>query len=100
MERFDVLVLGGGSAGCVLAARLSENPDRSVCLVEAGPDYGPYGNGAWPEDLLDARLRRVGARLDLPGARVVPRPRGSDAADASDRARRSFSLAPGFRRRR
>jgi len=32
---YDVLVLGGGAAGCALAARLSENPDRSVCLVEA-----------------------------------------------------------------
>jgi choline dehydrogenase len=56
MERsYDVLVLGGGAAGCALAARLSENPDRSVCLVEAGPDYGHYDEGLWPEDLLDAR---------------------------------------------
>ena len=39
--RFDVLVLGAGTAGCVLASRLSEEPERSVCLVEAGPDYGP-----------------------------------------------------------
>jgi choline dehydrogenase len=39
----------------VLAGRLSENPDCSVCLVEAGPDYGPYEAGAWPEDILDAR---------------------------------------------
>jgi choline dehydrogenase len=54
-EAFDVLVLGGGTAGCVLAARLSENPDRSVCLVEAGPDYGPYADGRWPADILDAR---------------------------------------------
>jgi choline dehydrogenase len=52
-ERFDVVVLGGGAAGCVIAARLSEDPDRSVCLVEAGPDYGPLAGGGWPADLLD-----------------------------------------------
>jgi choline dehydrogenase len=39
----------------VLASRLSENPDRSVCLIEAGPDFGPLGDGGWPADLLDAR---------------------------------------------
>ncbi len=34
--RFDVVIIGGGSAGSVLAARLSENPDRRVALIEAG----------------------------------------------------------------
>ena len=36
MKRFDYLVVGAGSAGCVLAARLSEMPETSVGLVEAG----------------------------------------------------------------
>src|SRR4051812_14329010 len=53
--RYDVVVAGGGTAGCVLAARLSEDSARNVCLVEAGPDYGAYGQGRWPADILDAR---------------------------------------------
>lgn len=37
-EAFDVVIVGGGAAGCAVAARLSESVSRSVLLVEAGPD--------------------------------------------------------------
>jgi len=52
-ERFDTLIVGAGSAGCVLAARLSEDPRRRVCLVEAGehPDLS-----ALPPELRDSSM--------------------------------------------
>ncbi|MDE5442711.1 choline dehydrogenase [Bradyrhizobium sp. CSA207] len=43
MDRFDYVIVGAGSAGCVLTSRLSEDPATSVCVLEAGPsDWHPY----------------------------------------------------------
>ena len=43
MESYDYVIIGGGAAGCVLAYRLSADPDNRVCLIEAGPrDNHPF----------------------------------------------------------
>src|SRR5574339_362310 len=54
-DRADIVVIGGGTAGAAVAARLAQDGSQSVMLIESGPDYGAFADGGWPAPLLDAR---------------------------------------------
>jgi choline dehydrogenase len=80
--RADYVIVGGGSAGCVLAARLSEDPQRRVVLLEAGDtDVGRWAMRmplAWRDTFMDPSVGWGYITEPEPHAdnRVIPAPRG------------------------
>ncbi|MGH8149246.1 MAG: GMC family oxidoreductase [Steroidobacteraceae bacterium] len=83
-ETFDYVIVGAGTAGCVLAARLAERPDARVCLIEAGgPDRHPFihvpaavaaaiGTPSLNWDFLTVPQPGLnGRRIPIPRGRVV-----------------------------
>jgi 5-(hydroxymethyl)furfural/furfural oxidase len=74
-EPYDFAIVGAGSAGCVLAARLSERPGNRVLLIEAGKDYAP---GLEPPEILDIFAATAFANPNFiwpnTSARFAPRP--------------------------
>ena len=66
----DVVVVGAGSAGCVVAERFSRDPDRRVLLVEAGPAAAPPAS--------ETRLARLPIHPGAPRVRRYPEVRGRD----------------------
>ena len=61
---FDYVIVGAGSAGCLLANRLSANPDHRVLLVEAGGKVKEGVSKADAEE-MKKKLEAAGAKVEL-----------------------------------
>src|SRR5258708_28418304 len=85
MMEYDDVIVGARSSGVVLAARLSEDPSRSVLLLKAGPDYPSIDKT--PADLLHSFIsvgpHDWGLVAKATPYREIPYPRGKVSGGAS-----------------
>jgi choline dehydrogenase-like flavoprotein len=83
-DGFDIVIVGAGAAGCLLARRLSESGDRAVLLREAGPDL----RSATPVEFREAAS-------SLPTSAPHPVPAQGEDKDDSDDTRNRYRQQAG-----
>ena len=87
-ENFDYIIVGAGSAGCVLANRLTENGRYTVCVLEAGPrDWNPFIHipAGFMKTLVNPKINWMyeTTATDWTANRVIAVPRGKTLGGSS-----------------